>query len=160
MSVSGRTAPLNTPIRSIAAGFDGSPDAAGAVRWAFALAAQVGADVAVVHAIGLLEHAVDGGVDSQLEEAVRELVTQSSIDPARVQFCPVDGDPCSALVRAGQPPAGADLLVVGSRGRGAHSGLLGSTSLELAEHSDVPVVIVPSGRLGATALDGYRSVDR
>jgi nucleotide-binding universal stress UspA family protein len=37
------------------------------------------------------------------------------------------------------------VLVVGSRGAGGHAGtLLGSTSLELAEHSPVPVTIVPS----------------
>jgi nucleotide-binding universal stress UspA family protein len=33
---------------------------------------------------------------------------------------------------------------VGTRGQGAHAGLLlGSTSLELAEHSTIPLVIVP-----------------
>jgi nucleotide-binding universal stress UspA family protein len=37
------------------------------------------------------------------------------------------------------------LLVVGSRGLGAHAGmLLGSTSLELAEHSRVPLLNVPT----------------
>jgi len=37
------------------------------------------------------------------------------------------------------------LLVVGSRGAGGHAGtLLGSTSLELVEHSSDPVTIVPS----------------
>jgi nucleotide-binding universal stress UspA family protein len=56
----------------------------------------------------------------------------------------MDGDPCSALLRMAQTPDGASLLVVGSRGAGAHAGtLLGSTSLELAEHARVPVAIVP-----------------
>jgi nucleotide-binding universal stress UspA family protein len=41
-------------------------------------------------------------------------------------------------------PESADLLVVGSRGSEAHEGsLLGSTSLELAERSAIPVTIVP-----------------
>ena len=36
------------------------------------------------------------------------------------------------------------MLVVGSRGSGAHAGtLIGSTSLELAEHARVPVTIAP-----------------
>ena len=48
------------------------------------------------------------------------------------------------LSRAVGDPINADLLVVGSRGAGAHTGLLlGSTSLELAEHALVPLVIVP-----------------
>jgi len=35
---------------------------------------------------------------------------------------------------------------VGSRGASAHPGtLLGSTSLELAEHAPVPLTIVPAG---------------
>ena len=39
----------------------------------------------------------------------------------------------------------ADLLVVGSRGSAAHAGtLLGCTILEIAEHSSVPVTIVPA----------------
>ena len=46
-------------------------------------------------------------------------------------------------------PERAVLLVVGSRGSGAHAGtLLGSTSLELAEHAPVPVTIVPAAYRG------------
>jgi nucleotide-binding universal stress UspA family protein len=68
------------------------------------------------------------------------------MDPDDVVWSPVDGDPCSALLRTiGQPPV-VDLVVVGSRGAGAHGGsVLGSTSLELTERSPVPVVIVPTG---------------
>ena len=65
----------------------------------------------------------------------------------------VDGDPCSALLRMTMPPETADLLVVGSRGSDAHEGsLLGSTSLELAERSVVPVTIVPQGRQAEDVL--------
>jgi len=39
---------------------------------------------------------------------------------------------------------GADLLVVGSRGRGGFTGLLlGSVSHEVALHAPCPVVIIP-----------------
>ena len=50
-------------------------------------------------------------------------------------------------MRAAGPPVHADLVVVGSRGKSVHAGLLlGSTSLQLAERSTIPVVIVPTGR--------------
>jgi len=133
-------------IRTIAVGFDGSPDAEPAVRWAIDLAKQIAGEVAVVHAIGLLEHAAQPGMVAQLEEAVRGLSQERGIESARVHWHPVDGDPCSALMRAASAPIAADLIVVGSRGQGAHSGLLlGSTSLELAEHTAIPLVIVPMG---------------
>ena len=61
----------------------------------------------------------------------------------------MDGDPCGALLRMAEPPDSTILLVVGSRGSGAHAGtLLGSTSLELAEHSSIPVTIVPPSPSG------------
>jgi nucleotide-binding universal stress UspA family protein len=121
-----------------------SPDAEPAVRWAIDLAKQIDADVAVVHAVGLLEHAAQSAIVAELEATVRDLSRERGIEPARVHWHPVDGDPCSALIRAGSAPVAADVIVVGSRGQGAHSGLLlGSTSLELAEHTDIPLVIVP-----------------
>jgi nucleotide-binding universal stress UspA family protein len=131
-------------IRTIAVGFDESPDAEPAVRWAIDLAKKIDGDVVVVHAIGLLEHAAKPPIVAELEATVRDLSREGEIEPDRVHWHPVDGDPCSVLIRAASPPIAADLVVVGSRGQGAHSGLLlGSTSLELAEHTAIPVVIVP-----------------
>jgi nucleotide-binding universal stress UspA family protein len=138
-----------SPLEKIAVGFDGSGDAEAAVRWAFELARQVGADVVVIHAVGLLEYAADRGAGVELEQTVERLTREAGIDPARVHWHLGDGDPCSVLIRAVLAPVAADLLVVGSRGQGAHAGLLlGSTSHELAEHAAVPVVIVPTGREG------------
>ncbi|MBF6556498.1 MAG: universal stress protein [Acidimicrobiales bacterium] len=131
-------------IRTIAVGFDGSPDVEPAVRWSIDLAKQIGGEVVVVHAIGLLEHAAQPGIIAELEKAVRDLSRERGIEPAQVHWHPVDGDPCSALIRVASAPVAADLIVVGSRGQGAHSGLLlGSTSLELAERTTIPLVIVP-----------------
>ena len=74
-----------------------------------------------------------------------EIAVGAGMPATAVEWLVVDGDPCSALLRMIDAPDSVDLIVVGSRGSGEHSGsLLGSTSLELVEHSSIPVVIVPS----------------
>jgi nucleotide-binding universal stress UspA family protein len=136
------------PIETVAVGFDGSPDSQAAVRWALRLTIQLDASLVFVHAAGLLEHIDEPEVVAELEETVWVLASESGLDPARGLWLVSDGDPCSVLLRAADPPISADLVVVGSRGKGAHAGLLGSTSHELAEHAPVPVVIVPSVKRG------------
>jgi nucleotide-binding universal stress UspA family protein len=80
-------------------------------------------------------------------ETAFKIAAEAGADPERIEWSVVDGDPCSALLRMTVPPESADLLVVGSRGSDAHEGsLLGSTSLELAERSVIPVTIVPPTR--------------
>jgi nucleotide-binding universal stress UspA family protein len=131
-------------IRTIAVGFDDSPGSQRALRWAMDLAVETGAWVTVLHAVGLLEHGADPAGALRLEESMSDVVRQHRIDGSRVRWCVLDGDPCSVLLQAGEAPLGADLVVVGSRGRSLRTGLLlGSTSLELAEHSRIPVLIVP-----------------
>jgi nucleotide-binding universal stress UspA family protein len=132
--------------QNVVVGFDGSSNAEAAVRWAARLASQTGARLHIVHAVGLLEHAAH---TSQPVEGLHIRALQVAMDAGagtdEVVWSAVDGDPCSALLRMTAPPEVADLLVVGSRGLCAHGGsVLGSTSLELAEHSTVPVTIVPA----------------
>lgn len=128
-------------MRSICVGFDGSPDATRALRWALAVAAPLGATVTVLHARGLLGEREAGDEPAVVSETVTEL----GLDPERVHWRVEEGDPCSALLRAIEPPVSAELIVVGTRGHGRHEGLLlGSTSLEVVEHATVPVAVVPS----------------
>jgi nucleotide-binding universal stress UspA family protein len=133
----------------VVVGFDGSDDARAAVAWAARTAHALGAPLRVVHAVGLLEHAGLGGRTEAHRDVALEIAGDAGMVAKDVEWLVVDGDPCSSLLRMEEPPRAAALLVVGSRGAGAHAGtLLGSTSLELAEHASVPVVIVPSSYAG------------
>jgi len=134
------------PPFCIVVGFDGSPDAQAALAWAARMSREMGARIRIVHAVGLLEHAGLGDRATVHRETALEIAALAGAEPANVEWSMVDGDPCSALLRMTTAPELADLLVVGSRGSDFHEGsLLGSTSLELAEHSPVPVTIVPAG---------------
>jgi nucleotide-binding universal stress UspA family protein len=129
----------------IAVGYDGSPDSVAALRWAARLATQCQAQLIVIHAAGLLEHAGLAAKNRPHSEDVIEIALNEGLDRRELEWMVVDGDPCSALLRLTEPATPVDLLVVGSRGSEQHAGsLLGSTSLELVEHSIVPVVVVPS----------------
>jgi nucleotide-binding universal stress UspA family protein len=131
----------------VVVGYDGSPDAGSAVAWAARTALALGTRLRVVHAVGLLEHAGLGAATAVDGDAARAMATVEGMNPLDVDWCVVEGDPCTALLRMAGSPGGIALLVVGSRGASAHPGtLLGSTSLELAERTPVPLTIVPPGR--------------
>jgi nucleotide-binding universal stress UspA family protein len=152
MQATGREA-SNEGHTRIVVGVDGSAGAACALRWAVAEAKRRGAGLEVVHAwhyFGLptppfldppvpgadtvevrarriLDHAVDGIDDEGLVAPIERILAWEQ--------------PASALLEASK---GADLLVVGSRGRGGFRGLLlGSVSQEVAHHAKCPVVIIP-----------------
>jgi|ERR1700728_990746 len=133
-----------TSVQTIAVGFDGSDAARAALRWALAMAGPLSARVVVIHATGLLEHVEADPPAARFEETVSLLAGEAGLEADRVGWQVVEGDPCSVLLRAIGPPISADLLVVGSRGHAAHGALtLGSTTHELAQHTSIPLVIVP-----------------
>ncbi len=128
----------------MAVGFDGSPDAESAVRWAFDNASERHANVVVVHAAGMLEHLRTTLPRDVVPPQVFELARECGFNLQRLRWFVDDGDACSVLLRAVAPPTNATLLVVGSRGQSNRAGfLLGSTSLEVVQHATVPVVVVP-----------------
>ncbi len=130
---------------TIGVGYDGSVDSVTALRWAARLASQCQARLKVLHAVGMLEHAGLSSTGSPHQDDVTDIVQNEGLDRRQLEWALADGDPCSALLRLADAPSPVDLLVVGSRGAGQHTGtVLGSTSLELVEHSRVPVVVVPS----------------
>ncbi len=130
----------------IVAGVDGSPHSSAALRWSLEQATERGGAVTAMLAWQLPFLSIPGAFDrDELERAYREFLikTVSEIAPAPpVPLEPVlaEGDAAAALISAS---AGADLLVVGIRGRGPVAGLmLGSVSQACAAGASCPVVLV------------------
>ncbi|MBF6277232.1 MULTISPECIES: universal stress protein [Nocardia] len=139
-------------MRTIVVGVDGSQASTAALRWAVNEARSHDAKVRVVTAWSLPYH--QGEIGHLAGETMHELLVRDAERSlaAAVRAAEVDGDtvaieqvvirsePARALLDAA---ADADLLVVGSRGRGGFSGLLlGSVSQKCAQHAPCPVVIV------------------
>jgi nucleotide-binding universal stress UspA family protein len=131
-------------MTTVAVGYDFSAHAHHAAEWAAAYAKRCGVDVVLVHAIGLREHGESNDPLVGLSTVAAEIAAGAGLDASRVRARVDYGDACSVLTRCAGAPVDASLLVVGTRGHDAHAGLLlGSTSLELAEHATIPLVIVP-----------------
>jgi nucleotide-binding universal stress UspA family protein len=97
----------------------------------------------------LLESPLD---TEALEEAARRLLEQTVEELGNTVGVAVEtrfvvGQAAGALIESAE---GADLLVVGSRGRGGFTSLLlGSTGQQCALHASCPVMIVPSSHVSA-----------
>ncbi|MBY5162776.1 universal stress protein [Salsipaludibacter albus] len=134
----------------IVVGIDGSPHAARAVRWARDEARAHGAILQVVMAWhwGDQRHVdPDAPFDPTYDqEAAREtleaFVAQALGDDLDgVEAVAVLDLPARALLEQAED---ADLVVVGSRGRGGFAGLmLGSVSQQVMTHAPCPTVVVP-----------------
>jgi nucleotide-binding universal stress UspA family protein len=141
-------------MKRIVVGVDDSEGARRALRWAVDEAKLHDARLEVVHvwhypwvALGPYSMVPPVPDDMLIDDAravldrVIDSVDTSGLDERidRVTVC--DGDAAGLLGVA----KGADLLVVGSRGRGGFAGLLlGSVSQTVSQHAPCPVVIVPT----------------
>jgi nucleotide-binding universal stress UspA family protein len=141
----------------IVVGVDGSDESAAALRWAVEEAKLRDARVEAVRAWNYvpMTTAADSGlvpmswtestemIDATHDAAMRaaEQQVESVLGPGHdVAVALVQGDASDALLESAK---GADLLVVGNRGRGAlKEALLGSTSGRVADHAPCPVVVV------------------
>ena len=133
-------------LATVVVGVDGSPGAARALRWAASLAQDADAEVVLAHAAMSPRQqprtAAGNGMEAVRAEVERWAEALSEHDvPYRIALA--EGDPRLTLLEIADRET-ADLLVVGSRGRGSLAGLtLGSVARELAQHSERPITIVP-----------------
>ncbi|MDP9491422.1 MAG: universal stress protein [Actinomycetota bacterium] len=145
----------------IVVGVDGSDEARRALAWALDEGRLRKWSVAAVHSYMIPPLLLspeplpvgpptvpDPGLIEQLEERAEKLVADE-LDQAETSGVAVEGrvgsgTAADVLLQAARD---ADLLVVGTRGKGGFTGLLlGSVSGQVAHHSPCPVVIVPSPR--------------
>ena len=142
----------------IVVGHDGSKCAQEALRWAAALAGRAGLDLHVVRAWGMMTAPKPSTWEpgfvpplADYEQAVHDELTAhvraAALDPTvRVTCHVVHKSPAEGLMRAAE---GADLMVLGARGRGGFAGLLlGSVSDQLMHHAPCPVTVVRTGATG------------
>ena len=142
----------------VVVGVDGSDNSRRAFAWALEEAELRKASVDVVHAwdapfiVGfgdLSGGAVELGgsrYEEQatllLDEVIATATTKDLLTP--INAITVHGSAAWALLETAK---GADLIVVGSRGRGGFKDLLlGSVSQQVVQHAPCPVVVVPPTR--------------
>lgn len=140
------------PRRPVAVGIDDSPPGALAIDFAFEQAAGRGVELVAVRswqpppllrrpATPALGYDNDELIAAERERATRALSGwQDRYPQVRVDARVVSGTPAQALIAASEQ---AQLVVVGSRGRGGFRGLLlGSVARQLVHHAHSPVAVV------------------
>ncbi|GIH92285.1 universal stress protein [Planobispora siamensis] len=145
----------------VVVGVDGSPESTGALRFAAAEASLRGARLRAILAWNLATPAaetmpalltelgeIEGAWTRILDEAVGTVTL--SHPELEVVHQVVNGHPVQALIDASEA---ADLVVVGSRGRGVLAGfVLGSVSHGVLHHAHCPVAVVGS-RVDAARIE-------
>lgn len=152
---------------TIVVGVDGSAGSDAALRWALDEARLRGTGLRVVHVyqppqlplteagvgavggVGVpvvaenaeeLGRAAEAAATNLIEETLRR-TGGDSLRGLEIERAALGGPPAQTLIESAR---GAELLVLGSRGRGGFLGLLlGSISQQCAQHPPCPVVILP-----------------
>lgn len=142
--------PAPSPDADILVGVDASPNSEAAIGYAFEEADARGVGLTAVHTIDLITpYGGYSGLENQIQEADQEerRTLAEALAGWREKHPDVTvrqdlgyGRPAPILVDRGST---AQLLVVGSRGRGGFRGLLlGSTSQAILHHATCPVAVV------------------
>lgn len=132
----------------IVVGVDGSQQSIAALRHAAKLSRLLDARIEVIttwsYPVAMSPYAMT--TEPSFEQIARESLDESLTDaygedvPAGLTSSVVFGHPAQVLI---ERSTGAEMLVLGSRGRGGFAGLLlGSVSSECAAHANCPVLIV------------------
>jgi nucleotide-binding universal stress UspA family protein len=141
------TAFPTSPAGRIVVGVDGSDVSAGAIRFAFHEAARRRVGVTAVHAaMPTRQHPCLQVPEDIVEQVDRQLFAEA-MDSTRILLRGTDvktklvhSHPAQALLDEAD---GAELIVVGSHGRGGFAGmLLGSVSQAVLHHAACPVAVV------------------
>ena len=139
----------------ILVGVDGSGHSKRALEWAAKEAALRNTSLTVLtvqQAVasywgGNLRYEGDAALVQKAGEAAKAeteevLAGLGDAKPTSVQVTAVEGLPAEQILNAG---ADADMIVLASRGGGGFARmLLGSVSSQVAEHAEVPVLILPA----------------
>lgn len=145
---------MSKSTRRIVVGIEGSGGARAALKWAIQEAKFRKATVVVATAysptwvpispdfsyIPSGNFNVEEEVSRMQQQLTMEVVGEAGGEDVPVEYVRMKGTPADTLISIAQE---ADMLVVGSRGRGGFRGLLlGSVSQQIAHHGGCPVVIV------------------
>ena len=144
-----RGAATGIPPTRVVVGVDGSPDSLEALRWAGDEADRHGVNLVIVHSWNYPYLPVDAGASQarDLTKVDAACVLDQAMEVARDRFAAgvkgllVEDSAPSALLASVHD---GDLLVLGSRGRGAiRARLFGSTVNAVLDEAAVPVVVIP-----------------
>jgi nucleotide-binding universal stress UspA family protein len=146
------------PFSTVLLATDLTSYSAAATTRAIDLAAQLGARLLVVNVIdprrgGLLRPLTRVRPVEEREdrgEAAQDVVDRARRAGARATFLVWDGDPGDGILAAADAER-ADIIVVGTRGRGAVGRLLGSVSDAILRQAAVPVLVVRPAATPGTA---------
>ncbi len=139
----------------VVVGVDGSAESVAALRWAARYATATGARLRAVLAwhyptaageapVGVAPDAIRSQTDEQMHQTLDEAIAKAypGQEAPGVEKATAYGHPAQVLIEQSRE---ADLLVVGSHGHGAFTGMLvGSVSIHCVTGAHCPVVVIRS----------------